>query len=135
MKKIFITISLLLSFLLGFSQTYYKAYLTEMYTYNEKTKEWDLYQKNSDVNITLVIEEEFLSVQAKSPSMYKIYTNSKEDITTKSFTGYRYKGRDLRHESPVVIDILRGNQDTFALISVINSGEGFNLRFFIKPIE
>lgn len=135
MKKFLISLSFIFLSFAGYSQNYFKAYRTEMYTYNEQTEEWDLYQKNSDMNITIVVEEEFLSVHAKSPSMYKIYGGSKEDISTKSLVGYRYKARDLRQEVGVVIDIVRSTENSISMISVINKTEKYNLRFYIKPIE
>jgi len=83
MKNILITSFFVLTSFLGIGQNYYKATITEFYTYNESSKEWELYQKNSDVNITVVVEEEFISFQAKTPSFYKIYSNSKEPFNTK----------------------------------------------------
>lgn len=106
-----------------------------MYTFNNVSKEWDLYQKNSDTDITIVIEDEFLSIQGKSPSMYKIYTESKEDISNKNMVGARYKARDLKHDSQVAIDIVKISSSNTAMISVVNYTEGYNLRFFVKQTE
>ena len=135
MKKIILSIVLILSCVVSFCQDYYKAYTTEMHTYNNTSKEWELYQKNSDTDITIVIENEFLSIQGKSPSMYKIYTESKEDISNKNLIGVRYKARDLKHDTQVTIDIVKVTSNSTAMISVINYNEGYNLRFFVKQVE
>jgi len=135
MKKL---VFLLLVMLIGFtsySQVYYKAVITEMYTYNSKTEGWDLEQKNGDVSITVVVEDDFLSIQAKSPSMYKIYGGTKENINTKTLSGYRYQARDLKQDVSVYIDILRGKEDGVGMISIINKGQGYNFRFFVVPFE
>ena len=134
MKKFYL---LLLSFVLTslcFSQTYYKATITEMYTYNSQKEEWELYQKNSDVNITVVIEDEFISFQAKTPSMYKIFLSTKEAISTKSLKGYRYNAKDLKEEKPVKIDVMVSEESQLAIVSIINLKEGYNLRFILTKL-
>jgi hypothetical protein len=122
MKKIILSLLLVLSTSLLFSQTYYKAKITELYTYNTTTKEWNLYDKNSDVNITVVVEDEFISFQAKTP---------KEPFNTKSYRGYRYSGKDLKTDTMVKVDILGSNEEGVAMVSIVNSVEGYNFRFFL----
>jgi hypothetical protein len=131
MKKIILSLLLVISTSLLFSQTYYKAKITELYTYNTTTKEWNLYDKNSDVNITVVVEDEFISFQAKTPSFYKIYTETKEPFNTKSYRGYRYSGKDLKTDTMVKVDILGSNEEGVAMVSIVNSVEGYNFRFFL----
>ena len=131
MKKIILSLLLVLSTSLLFSQTYYKAKITELYTYNTTTKEWNLYDKNSDVNITVVVEDEFISFQAKTPSFYKIYSEKREPFNTKSYRGYRYTGKDLKTDTMVKVDILGSDQEGVAMISIVNSVEGYNFRFFL----
>jgi len=136
MKNILLTLVFSFISLFGFSQTYYKATVTEMYTYNKSDEEWVLYQKNSDVNITVVIEDEFISFQAKTPSMYKIYLNSKEQLKTKTLSGFRYSAKDLKEDKMVKIDVLVSDDSPIALVSIINMNEGYNLRFFLtKSVE
>ena len=106
-----------------------------MYTYNKVSKEWELYQKNSDTDITIVVENEFLSIIGKSPSMYKIYSESKEDISNKNMVGIRYKARDLKHDTQVTIDIVKAVSSGTAMISVINYNDEYNLRFFVKQTQ
>jgi hypothetical protein len=135
MKKIIIVLVSVL-FSLGLTaQEYYKAVLTELYTYNNDKDEWELYQKNSDVSINVVVEKEFISFQAKTPSFYKIYLETAEPVNTKTLKGYRYSARDLKSNSMVKIDVLAGKQNTdsqgVGVISIINKEENFNFRFFI----
>lgn len=134
MKKLFLTLTLVVSTLLLTAQTYYKATLTEMYTYNNSNKEWELYSKNSDVSITVVVEPQFISFQAKKPSMFKVYENSKEEMNTKSLSGYRYTAKDLREDQIVKIDILAHKESKTAIISIINASEGYNLRYFLTEV-
>lgn len=134
MKNLILSLVFFFISIFGFSQTYYKATVTEMHTYDKTNKEWTLYQKNSDVNITVVIEDEFISFQAKTPSMYKIYLNSKEDISTKSLSGYRYSAKNLKEDKMVKIDVLVSNESQVGLISIIDSNAGYNLRFLLTKI-
>ncbi len=134
MKKVLFVLLLVFLSFVGYSQSFYKATLTELYTFDKSSEEWILYQKNSDVNITVVVEEEFISFQAKTPSMYKIYSENKEPINTKSLRGYRYLAKNLKTDKMVKIDVLISNDSPVALISVINLSDGFNLRFFLTKI-
>lgn len=86
------------------------------------------------MNITVVIEEKFISFQAKTPSMYRIYENSKEVVKTKSLEGYRYFAKDLKEEKTVKIDILASEEQKAVLVSIINVDKGYNLRFFLTKI-
>jgi hypothetical protein len=134
MKNIIISISFLLASLISFSQGYYKATVTEMYTYNRNSEEWELYQKNSDTKITVVIEDKFISFQAKTPSMYRIYEGTKEPMNTKSLKGYRYQAKDLKEEKIVKIDIVVSEETKLVIVSIINLDEGYNLRFYLTEI-
>jgi hypothetical protein len=108
--------------------------MTEMYTYNRNTEEWELYQKNSDTKITVVIEEEFITFQAKTPSMYKIYESGKEPMNTKSLKGYRYQARDLRQDKAVKIDVMISEESKLVIVSIINFTDGYNFRFFLTEV-
>lgn len=134
MKKLSVFLVLIFLSLSSFAQTFYKATITEMYTLDRTNEEWKLYQKNSDVNITIVIEDEFISIQAKTPTMYKIYLNSKEPMNTKSLKGYRYLAKDLKEEKMVKIDVVVSEEAEMAIVSVINQDVGYNLRFYLTKI-
>lgn len=135
MKKFIISLFSFLLYLTCSAQSYYKATVTELYDYNSNSKEWVLNTKNSDVNIIIVIEEEFLTIQAKSPSMYKVFPESGQELKTKKIVGFRYDARDLRRDISVKIDIVRSTDNSVSMISIINTTEGYNFRFFISPIE
>ncbi len=134
MKKLLLTLSLILFSLILTAQTYYKATLTEMYTLDNVTNEWNLYQKNSDVNITVVVEPGFISFQAKKPTMYKVYENTKEVVNTKSLSGYRYTGKDLREDQMVKMDVLAHKESKGVVVSIINYSQGYNFRFFLTEV-
>lgn len=130
MKKVFFLLLLTLSSILSYSQSYYFATKTELYTYDSKEEEWVLYQKNSDVNITIVLEDEFLSIQANSPTMYKLQKGRGKEITGKTYTGFRYDALDLKKNDVCSIDIVRFD-DTNFMISVVKSGD-YNLRYYLR---
>ena len=134
MKKLIFTIFALIVGVVSYSQDVYKAYSTEMYTYNKDYKEWNLYEKNSDINIRIVVEEFFLTIQAKSPSMFKINQSSKEDVNTENFFGYRYLAKDLKEDVYVTIDIVRYKHEK-AMISITNMSQGYRLIFYISSVE
>jgi hypothetical protein len=135
MKQLLVTLTLLVSSFFVSAQSYYKAVMTELYVYNKVTDEWDLYQKNSDVNITVVVEEEFVNFQANSPTMYKIYTSTKKPFTTQNFKGYSYTAKDLKKDNLVVLDILGSETSDYFLVSIVNKSEGVNMRFYMKKVN
>jgi hypothetical protein len=64
--------------------------------------------------------------------MYKIYNTTKTDISTKTLIGNRYVALDLKKGVEVKIDIMRLRENASgAMLSVVNSKEGFNQRFFL----
>jgi hypothetical protein len=67
--------------------------------------------------------------------MYKIYSESKEDISNKNLVGIRYKARDLKRDLQVTIDIVKISTNNTAMISVINHNDGYNFRFFVRQIQ
>lgn len=136
MKKVIFLIGLLFCSLLSNAQeSTYKAVATELYTWNKIQNSWDLHTKNSNTTIVVVVEKEFITFQAKSPSMYKIYVNTKKSLDTKSMTGYRYDGKDLKNDIMVKVDVLREIEGSVVLVSIINDLEGINLRFFLVSNE
>lgn len=135
MRALLLTLVLTLSSLFLNAQNYYKATLTEMYSYNNSTKSWDLYQKNSDVNIVIVVEDEYINIQAKSPSFFKIYLDSKEPLNIKTFTGNSYVAKDLKKDKLVKIDILKYTNTNYIVLSIIDTDDGYNLRFFLTETK
>ena len=132
MKKVLLTLGLILMTVVGFSQTPYRVKTTEMYTYNSNTSEWELYQKNGDVNIVMTLEEKgVITIQAKTPSMYRFDKESGVAINGETFNGYRYDGIDLRENESCKIDVIKKTNGTY-IISIIKSGK-YNLRYYILP--
>lgn len=131
MKSIFV--SLVFLFLSTFlnAQTIYRAAITEMYTWNTNLGEWQLYSKNSDVKIEVCVEDEFLTIFAHSPTMYKIYKNTKEPISFSKYSGHRYTAKDLKTDLLVTLDIAGSPDDKVALLSIVNKSEQYNLRYFL----
>jgi hypothetical protein len=130
MKKIVLILSLLFCGFFGYSQSYYIATKSELYTYNLNNEEWDLYQKNSDVNITIVLEDDFLSIQANSPTMYKLARGRGKEISGKSYTGFRYDALNLKKNEICTIDIVKFDETNF-MVSIFKTGE-YNFRYYIK---
>lgn len=133
MKKITLIITLFLFCLVGYSQSseaYYKAITTEMYTKNENSGKWELYQKNGTTNITIVIERNFLSVQAQKPTIYKIYRDDMKDIDTETLVGARYMAKDLKTDEYCNIDVLKFKTGNLYLISIIVGR--INLRYYVE---
>lgn len=134
MKTFLLSILLTLSSFLVYGQNYYKATLTELYTYNSKQDTWDLYQKNSDVNITVVVEDEFINIQAQSPGFYKILLDTKQPINSNSFYGYKYVLKDLKKDNYLKIDILSHKTSEIIVLSIFDNESGVNLRYFLTKI-
>lgn len=129
MKKLLLTLLIGLCSFIVQSQSYYLATTTELYTYNQKQKDWILYQKMSDTKINVVVEEEFVSFQAKNPTFYKIDNKTKENIGGKSFQGFRYEGIDLKTNEACYIDICKFTETNY-MISIVKVGL-YNLRYFL----
>ena len=73
MKKLIILLCFILSYFVSEAQeTTYKAVATELYVWDKVQKVWDLNTKNSNTSIFVVVEKDFITFQAKSPSMYRI---------------------------------------------------------------
>lgn len=135
MKKTLLTIILSLILLIGSGQSneaYYKAVATEMYVKNEYTNGWDLYQKNGTTNITVVIEENFVSIQAQKPTIYRIYKDEIQQINTDKLIGSRYTAKELKTNEWCTIDVVRSKseENNFYLISIVVGK--INLRYFVQ---
>lgn len=132
MKKLLLTLGLILMSVIGFAQSNYRVTTTEMYTYNTFKGAWELYQRNGEVNILATLEEEgFITFLAKSPSMYKFDTESGTPLSGDNYSGYRYDGVDLKQNESCKIDVIKRTNGTY-IISIIKSGR-YTLRFYIRP--
>ena len=115
----------------GNAQKVYRAVTAELYRIGTN-QEWVLDTKLSDLKIDITVEDEFISIHAKSPTMYRIFVNSKESLSTKTLRGYRYDGVDLKLNENIKVDILKSIESNLGIISIINSNKGFNFRYFIE---
>lgn len=132
MKGIFLVLTFVASSLLASSQNVYRAHKTEMYT-KEYSGDWELYSKNSDTKIQICLEDEFITIWAKSPSLYKIYKSEGEEIKGKTFTGMSYPAKDLKTDKMCIIHVI--NLDGEYVLSVVKSSEKYNLRYYLKDVE
>jgi hypothetical protein len=110
-------------------ETYFKAYSTEFHI-KDNYGDWSLHQKNGKTNITMVLEEDFLSIHAQKPTVYKIYKTSSEPLKTENLKGSRYIGKDLKTEESCTIDILQYKQTDVYIISIVKGD--FNFRYFVN---
>jgi hypothetical protein len=111
------------------NESYYKAVVTEMYIRSDAESSWELYQKNGTTNITIVVEDDFISVQAQKPTIYRIFKNNTEEINTDKLVGIRYLGKDLKTDEYCTLDIVKSKSSETYLISIIK--KNMNFRYFI----
>ena len=132
MKSLILSLFLVFSSVISNAQTIYRCTLSEMYTWTNITVEWQLYQRNSDIKIDVCVEDEFITIFANSPTMFKIYKNTKEPISFSIYSGYRYLAKDLKLEQLVYIDIAGNTDEGVFMISVTNQRDKYNLRYFLN---
>lgn len=134
MRTLFLTLLLSISTLLN-AQSRYKASTSEMYVYDTDKEEWTLYQKNSNVDIDVIVEEEFITFFAKTPTMFKINLETKEKFSVGGSEGYRYIATDLKKDASVIIDILVNSDKSKTMISITNKYKKYNLRYILDTKE
>lgn len=133
MKKLLLSLTLILSLNFSFGQNYYKAISTEMYVKNTTTDKWEVYSKNDDTNITIVIEDGVINIQAQSPTLYRIDSDDRDKIDSKSFYGYKYYATELKKDLKCYIDVVKHKTSKMYIISVYYND--INLRYVVEPIE
>jgi hypothetical protein len=131
MKKIILTLTLFFTFNLTFSQNYYRATFTELYKKNTYTGKWELADQNKNVSIDVISEENTISIHAKSPTLYKIFTGSEESVDTEKFYGKTYNGVELKNDVKCRINILVHKETKYIVISIVYSD--YNVRYFVEP--
>lgn len=130
MKKFLLSILLVGSFFVSKAQIAYSCYTAEIHKWNSTKKTFELSQKNSDIDITIVFDEDIMNIQAESPSFFKFFEFSKKDISTKDYEGVRFTATDCRKEKNCNIDIIK-YLDKIA-ISIVYIDDGLNFRYFVK---
>lgn len=128
--KTLLTLFLSFSLTLGFTQTTHKAVYTEIYKKQHSTGKWLLLDKN-ETTITIVSDSESIMIQAKSPTFFKLFPGSEEDIITESFVGKKYIGIELKRDVKCDIHILKHLETNYLLLSIFY--DDYNLRYFIEP--
>jgi len=131
MKKLLFTLLLTFVSVISFSQTYHTATKTEMYVFNRNLEKWELYDVNLNVDIVVVLEENFVTIQANSPTMYRILQGSAKNISQKDFKGYRYEAIDLKKDIKCYIDIIETDNDSNYIISIFKLND-YILRYYMK---
>ena len=135
MKKILIAILILISSFSTWAQES-KTYLvktTEWYLYNETTEKWELQDRNTNLNIAMVTYKNVINMQAKTPTLYRLDEDSKEEINGETYKGLRYSAIECVEMRKCTVDfVVLDKSKTIFLFSVIMSlkGEKINLRFF-----
>lgn len=136
MKKIILALALLFSIFTIQAQQkevfYYKAVVAELYS-KDINGDWELLRKNIDLDIPIIVEDEFINIQADRPTMYKLYRgeNSKQSINTQLIVGTRYRAFDLKDNVMCFVDVVKiRNVDDFYMISIVF--DSYNLRYYIK---
>jgi hypothetical protein len=114
----------------AFSQSTYNAYRTELYTKNTSTKKWELATENKNTNITVVSEKDHITIQAQSPTMYKLYPGDTKDINLEKFVGFRYHAKELKKDESCDIEMLKHIATGLIVVNVIY--EDVMLRYFIE---
>ncbi len=133
MKNLLIVFLFLSNVVYGQSkEIYFKAYSTEMYIL-DKNNEWELYQKNGSTNITMVLEEDFLSILAQKPTVYRIFKTNTQPLKTENLAGTRYTAKELKSEEYCTVDVVRVRTSDLYIISVVNGK--YNLRYFVNASE
>jgi hypothetical protein len=132
MKKLFTTFAFVLFAMFSFSQSYYTAYKTEIYRWDEIEKVFKLTKKNIDINISIVIEKESVNIQAESPTMFYVAENSKTEISGKGYAGYRYKSLELKNSKECMFDIIYFKETDQVMIGILYQDEGVSLRYYVR---
>lgn len=139
MKKYILTLVAVLAFLVGSTQTTYKAFQAEWYLYNEKTEEWVEQTSNKDLSISVVMFKDVVNIQAQRPTLYRISQASKKLVNTNEIGGYEYEAFEYVEMQKCKLSLLKlkeDNSNVFVLSIIINdSGRLVNLRYFLTVNE
>lgn len=137
MKKVTLTLILILSLGIAHAQESktYTIKQTEWYLYNKETKEWDMQTQNKNMDIDLVCYKNLVNIQAKTPSLYRLDRDSKKEMETEIFTGYRYSAFEYVDMRECTVDVLVSkdtsvNVFVFSVVYEKPTLGKVNLRFF-----
>lgn len=135
MKHLLLLIAILFTFNYAQSQTdYYRAYRTEIYRYNVYTEEWDLIQKNTDLNIEVAFTRNVITINAELATSYKLYPPYEEKIIGSNTTIARWKAYEITKSMDCTVDLVKYPNTNFTVLSVIynDASPAVNLRYYLR---
>lgn len=124
-------------FAFGFAQnesSVYEIYQTEFYIYNKNSETYELETRNRDVSIQMVFCKDAINIQAKTPTLFKVKTESKKFFQGEGYRGYRFDAFECVEEKTCKVDYVFNESDkTKFMLSVTFEDEtlgGVNLRYY-----
>ena len=138
MKKLILILTTALSFSFSHAKenesTVYQVYQSEFYIYNKETEKWDLEARNKDVNISMVFYKDAINIQALTPTLFKVKTNTKKSISGNGFVGYSFEALECVEERVCKVEYiyLLEYKDKF-ILSIIHNDKTLgkvNLRYY-----
>lgn len=134
MKKILLTIALALTLMVSHAQessTVYQAYNSSWYVW--ENDEWVLQTENKDVDISMVFYKNSINIQAKTPTLYKLRTETKKTINEKNIYGQSFEALECVNEYNATVSYIYFRDDNKAfLLSIIfkKDGRSVNFRYY-----
>ena len=139
MKKLLLTLAVLISGFVSMAQsdesTVYKIFRTEFYIYNDRSEKWDLETRNDDVNIDMVSYKNVINIQAKTPTLFRIYKETEKNLEGKDYFGVRVDALECVNMNNCTIDLIRltkNDSKVFVLSVILNDKTlgKINLRYY-----
>lgn len=139
MKKLILFLTILISGFVSMAQsdesTVYKIFRTEFYIYNDRSDKWDLETRNDDVNIDMVSYKNVINIQAKTPTLFRIYKETEKNLEGKDYFGVRVDALECVNMNNCTIDLIRltKNDSRVFVLSVILNDKTLgkiNLRYY-----
>ena len=139
MKKIMLicAVVLLSSIVQAQDSKTYRIKQSEWYIYNEVSEKWVLQDRMENINIDLVAYKNIINIQAKTPTLYRLDRDTKEEIETENLTGYKYAAIECVDMKKCTVDIFVAKNPevdifVFSVIYEDKVAGRVNLRYFGK---
>ncbi len=129
MKKLIVCLLAILLSSTAFTQSVYKAFMTEGYRWNSYLKEWQLDVTHKDTHIDIYILERRIDIDANSPVTIILKYGSK-DISGKDWTGKRWEG--YADGEDCTIDLIKFEGENYFLLSLLTNNCSYNLRYYCR---
>jgi hypothetical protein len=131
MKKI--SLLVLAIVLYATTNAQYYAYKTALFV--GVKKEFIKLDENEDVNIPIFINGNLVTIDAESPTTYRINEESKQKITEKYYSGIRYRATEMVNKTECLFDIIahQDGRKVFRITMLIGS-EVYQLIFLYDNI-